>query len=229
MATTDPLAPFQWLNASESQADPLGVIFSVGFFRNLDPSEVVRRFSNGDDSGQESDFEELNDRMVEFLGKTVGADGGGHVGVFRAGAWSVAIEPDGWSMTDHKTLGELSRDCEVLAITHHEYAEDSLAYAIDGTIVTGYKPLDCPHLRHGSEPDRLNGFMRELGMPLDMRDDEHDCDDEYESDWEDDTDYLSAVPRAFALAAKVTGVSFTADMLDQPLLIGPIAYRYTTA
>ncbi|MEV6279974.1 hypothetical protein [Nocardia sp. NPDC051832] len=81
MATTDPLAPFQWLNASESQAGPLGVIFSVGFFRNLDPSEVVRRFSNGGAAGQESDFEELNDS-----GKTGGGEGGGYVGVFRAGA-----------------------------------------------------------------------------------------------------------------------------------------------
>ncbi|MFI9504611.1 hypothetical protein [Nocardia sp. NPDC052566] len=81
MAATDPLTPFQWLNAAESQADPLGEISSVGFFRNLEPSEVVRR--------------------------------------------------------------------------------------------------------------------------------------------------CTPVPRAFALAAKVTGVSFTADMLDRPLLIGPIAYRWS--
>ncbi len=226
MATTDPLAPLQWLNASESQADPLGEIFSVGFFRNLDPSEVVRRFSKGDDSGQESDFEELNDRMVEFLGKTGGVHGGGHVGVFRAGAWSVAIEPVGWWMTDRKTLAELSRDCEVLAITIHGYAEHSLEYAIDGTIVTGHR-LEYPHIRWGCDPDRLNDYMRELGMELDMTDDDYVYDaDEDESDsdaW--DISYSAVVPRAFALAAKVTGVSFTADMLDQPLLIGPIAYR----
>ncbi|MFD6162895.1 hypothetical protein ACFWF7_41355 [Nocardia sp. NPDC060256] len=37
----------------------------------------------------------------------------------------------------------------------------------------------------------------------------------------------TGVPRAFALAAKVTGVSCTADVLDQPLLIGPIAYRWS--
>ncbi|AFU00627.1 hypothetical protein AW168_01920 [Nocardia brasiliensis] len=29
------------------------------------------------------------------------------------------------------------------------------------------------------------------------------------------------------LAAKVTGVSFTAGMLDQPLLIGPVACRWS--
>lgn len=228
MKTTDPLAPFQWLNASESQAGPLGVIFSVALFRNLDPPEVVRRFSNGGAAGQESDFEELNDRMVEFLGKTGGGEGGGYVGVFRAGAWSVAIEPCGWWVTDHKTLAELSRDCEVLAITRHDYAVHSLEYAIGGTIVTGHR-LWYPHIRWGSEPDRLNDYMRELGMELDMTDDGYiyDADeDEPESNsdaW--DISLSTGVPRAFALAAKVTGVSFTADMLDQPLLIGPIAHR----
>lgn len=204
------------------------MIFSIAFFRNLEPAAVVRRFSNGADSGQESDFEELNDRIVEFLGKTGGASGGGHVGVFRAGAWSVAIEPYGWSMTDHKTLAELSRDCEVLAITRHDYALHSLEYAIGGTIVTGHR-LWYPHIRWGSDPDRLNDYMRELGMELDMTDDDYiyDADeDEPESNsdaW--DINLSTGVPRAFALAAKVTGVSFTADMLDQPLLIGPIAHR----
>ncbi|MEV6771779.1 DUF6461 domain-containing protein [Nocardia sp. NPDC051030] len=217
MATTDPLAPFQWLNASESQAGPLGVIFSIAFFRNLEPAAVVRRFSNGADSGQESDFEELSD---------------GHVGVFRAGAWSVAIAPYGWWMTDDKMLAELSRHCEVLAITRHDYAVHSLAYAIDGKIVTGHR-LWYPHIRWGCDPDRLNDYMRELGMELDMTDDDYiyDADeDEPESDsdaW--DISVSTGVPRAFALAAKVTGVSFTADMLDQPLLIGPVDHRWAPA
>ncbi|MEV0251894.1 DUF6461 domain-containing protein [Nocardia sp. NPDC050712] len=226
MATTDPLAPFQWLNASESQAGPLGVIFSIAFVRNLDPSEVVRRFSNGNDSGQESDFEELKDRIVEFT--SGGGDGGGHVGVFRAGEWSVAIEPYGWWMTDHKTLAELSRDCEVLAITRHDYAVHSLEYAVDGTIVTGHR-LWYPHIRWGCDPDRLNDYMRELGMELDMTDDDYiyDADEDEPESHADawDISVSTGVPRAFALAAKVTGVSFTADMLDQPLFIGPIAHR----
>ncbi|MEV6279975.1 DUF6461 domain-containing protein [Nocardia sp. NPDC051832] len=140
----------------------------------------------------------------------------------------MAIEPCGWSVTDHKTLAELSADCEVLAITRHDYAVHSLEYAIDGTIVTGHR-LWYPHIRWGSEPDRLNDYMRELGMELDMTDDDYiyDADeDEPESNsdaW--DINLSTGVPRAFALAAKVTGVSFTADMLDQPLLIGPIAHR----
>ena len=33
----------------------------------------------------------------------------------------------------------------------------------------------------------------------------------------------TAVPRGFALAAKVTGVPFTPDMLGRSMLVGPIA------
>ncbi|XVQ88275.1 hypothetical protein ACQP2K_12900 [Microbispora siamensis] len=57
----------QCLNAPEDQAGggPLGVIFSVAFFRGLDPAEVVRRFSRGEDSGRESDFAELDDKVYE--------------------------------------------------------------------------------------------------------------------------------------------------------------------
>lgn len=216
MTTTDPLAPFQWLNVSKGYGR-LGAIFSVAFFRGPDPVEVVRRFSRGEDSGQESDFEELDDKACEYV-STDGGEGG-HVGVFQAGEWCVAVEPYGWMVTDHEVVTELSRGCEVLAVTRHDYAaEHSLEYAIDGTIVTGY-PLRRPYARYGSDPDRLNGLMRELGM----RPEEPEDEAAWEAAWEDD--HRAAVPRGFALAAKVTGVPFTADMLDRPMLVGSIAER----
>lgn len=218
MTASDPLAPFQWLNVSESSGGgALGVIFSVAFFRGLDPAEVVRRFSRGADSGQESDFDGLDDRAYEFLNETDGGEGGGHVGVFQAGEWCVAIEPHGWMVTLREVVTELSWGCEVLAVTRHDYAaEHSFAYAIDGTIVTGYR-LRHPYERSGSDPDRLNGFMRELGMGLDKPEDEA----AWDATWEDNHD--TAVPRGFALAAKVTGVPFRPDMLGRPMLVGPIA------
>ncbi|GAA2793894.1 DUF6461 domain-containing protein [Nonomuraea dietziae] len=117
--------------------------------------------------------------------------------------------------TDHEVVSRLSRGCEVLAVTRHDYAaEHSFEYAIDGARVTGY-PLRHPYERYGSDPDRLNGFMRELGMVLDKPEDD--------ATWEDN--YDNAVPRGFALAAKVTGVSFTPDMLGRPMLVGPIKER----
>ncbi|MEU7913038.1 DUF6461 domain-containing protein [Microbispora bryophytorum] len=212
MTTTDPLAPFRWLNVSESEGGGrLSVIFSVAFFRGFDPAEVVRRFSRGEDSGQESDFAGLDGKAYEFVEETDGGDGGGHVGVFQAGEWCVAIEPFGWMVTLHEVLPRLSRGCEVVAVTRHDYAEHSFEYAIDGTIVTGYQ-LGYPYERYGSDPDRLNGFMRDLGMGLDRP--------ESEADWEDN--HHTAVPRGFALAARITGVPFTQDMLGRPMLVGPI-------
>ncbi|WP_460352795.1 DUF6461 domain-containing protein [Actinoallomurus acanthiterrae] len=220
MTATDLLAPFQWLNVPESEGGGrLDVIFSVAFFRGLDPAEVVRRFSLGEDSGQESDFGALNEKAGEFVNETAGGDGGGYVGVFQAGEWCVAIEPCGWMVTLHEVVTKLSRGCEVLAVTRHDYAaEHSFEYAIDGTIVTGYR-LRHPYERYGSDPDRLNGFMLELGMGLD----EPENDAARDAAWEDN--YDTAVPRGFALAAKVTGVPFTPDMLGRPMLVGPIELR----
>ncbi|MEV4538937.1 DUF6461 domain-containing protein [Asanoa sp. NPDC049518] len=218
MTTTDPLAPFQWLNASEP-GGPLGVIFSVAFFSGLDAAEVVRRFSRGAGSGQASDFGELNAKAEEFVNKTGGGNGGGYVGVFQTGRWCVAIEPYGWMTTVHEVVTGLSRGCEVLAVTRHDYAaEHSFEYAIDGTIVTGYR-LRHPYERYGSNRDRLNSFMRELGMGVDKPEDQ----DAWDAAWDDN--YSTAVPRGFALAAKVTGVSFTPDMLGRPMLVGPIVER----
>lgn len=138
------------------------------------------------------------------------------MGVFQAGEWCVAIEPYGWWITDHQVAARLSRGCEVLAVTRHDYAaEHSFEYAIDGAIVMGYR-LRHPYQRYGSAPDRLNGFMQELGMGLDKPQD----DAAWHAAWDDN--YDTAVPRGFALAAKVTGVSLTPDMLDRPMIVGPI-------
>ncbi|MGW3894528.1 DUF6461 domain-containing protein [Micromonospora profundi] len=217
MTTTDPLAPFQWLNVSDG--GPLGAIFSVAFFHRLDPAEVVYRFSRGENSGEASDFSGLDDKAQKFVNETRGGDGGGYVGVFQAGKWCVVIEPYGWMTTLHEVVTKLSRGCEVLAVTRHDYAaEHSFEYAIDGRIVTGYR-LGHPYERYGSDPDRLTDFMRELGMGLDEPQDQA----AWATAWEDN--YSTAVPRGFALAAKVTGVSFAPDMLDRPMLVAPFVER----
>jgi hypothetical protein len=74
MTATDLLAPFQWLSVSENDGGGrLGVIFSVALFRGLGPVEVVRRFSRGEDSGQESDFGGL-DETITFSAVTAPAE-----------------------------------------------------------------------------------------------------------------------------------------------------------
>ncbi|MGV9680826.1 DUF6461 domain-containing protein [Nocardia sp. NPDC003482] len=225
MTTSDPWAPFQWVhNDHNSGGRWLGDIFTVSFFRGLDPSEVVRRFSRGEDRGREGGFDELWTQTMESYEKTGRGSGGVTVGVVQVGEWSVAIELLGWMATLTHVLTELSPGCEVLGITHHEYADDRLAYAIDGTLVTGCN-LACTHLRHGSEPDRLNEFMREVGMTVDVQDDEPDYFDEDYWESEEDIDYTIVVPKAFALAANLTRVRFTPELLDRPMLIGSVAFR----
>ncbi|MGW0252745.1 DUF6461 domain-containing protein [Nocardia goodfellowii] len=223
MATSGPLALFYWLNADDGNDCRLGEIFTVSFFHGLDPSEVVRRFSRGEDHGRESAFDELMEQASESSSRTTE---GRAVGAWQAGEWSVAIEPFGWMATLPDVLAELSRDCEVVAITHHAYAEDSFVYAIDGRLVTGYSPLHCPHIRYGSEPDRLYGVMRELGMALDREEEERDWDGEDDGD-DDDVDFFAALPGAFAVAAQLTGVRFAPEMLDRAMLVGPVAFRWS--
>ncbi|WP_232534889.1 hypothetical protein [Nocardia terpenica] len=59
-------------------------------------------------------------------------------------------------------------------------------------------------------------------MTVDMRDDENDRDDE---DDRAESDYFSALPSAFALAAKLTRVRFIPEILDRAMLVGPVTYR----
>lgn len=145
MTAVAALTPFRWLSVSEERGgSALGFIFSVAFFRGLTPAEVVRRFTG--DAGLRTGYDGLNERVQEFLDATDGGDGGGYVGVVAAGGWSVAIEPYGWTVTLPETVTELSRGCEMLAITRHDYAAHALQYAIDGTSVTGV-PFTEDYLR----------------------------------------------------------------------------------
>ncbi|WP_143653080.1 hypothetical protein [Streptosporangium subroseum] len=93
MTTTEPLAPFQWLDVCESRGDELlGAIFSMPFFRGLDPAELMRRFSRS----QESDIGELDGKICAFVHKRDDEADGSHVSVFQVGEWYVTIEPRGW-------------------------------------------------------------------------------------------------------------------------------------
>jgi Family of unknown function (DUF6461) len=103
----------------------------------------------------------------------------------------------------------------VAAVGRHDYAEDSFVYAVDGKIVTSFTP-HLPSTRWGSDPDRINEFMRETGLPPEKLDEEAG-----EATWDDM--YTNRISRAFLLAAKITDVVFTPSILDGPLLVGAIS------
>jgi hypothetical protein len=208
--TTDFLAPFRWL---QGQDCPLDEIYSVAFIRGRDPVEVLRRFGSG--RGREMSFAELTSEVNDFVMGTGGGDGGGHVGVVAAGDWCVAVEPWGWSAVMDERLTRLSAGSEVVAVTRHDYADDHFAYAVDGSVITTFGPI-TPDDRYGADKDRLNHLMREVGLPTDET-----ADDEWEVRYDDLAQH--GLARAFALAARLTGVTFTAGLLDGPLLAGPIA------
>lgn len=214
--TTDILAPYLWLQGPDgSPQNPLGDIYCVSFFRELDPVEVLRRFGCKEASGREVTFRELNEEVSEFVQETDGGQGGGYVGVVKVGNWSVAIELWGWCATSWETAAMLSGGCEMVAVGRHDYAEDSFVYAVDGIVVTGFNPRS-PCDRHGSDADRLNELMRAAGLPPEEPEDGA----KGEELWDDLLEH--GLARVFALAARITGVSLTPNLLDGPLLIGAI-------
>ncbi|MEV6160247.1 DUF6461 domain-containing protein [Nonomuraea sp. NPDC052129] len=214
--TTDLLAPYRWLQGPDgSPQNPLGDIYCVSFFRELDPVEVLRRFGSKEASGREMTFRELDEEVFEFVEETGGGQGGGYVGVVKVGTWSVAIELWGWCATSWETATMLSRGCEMVAVGRHDYAEDSFFYAVDGTVVTNFIP-SWPCDRHGSDANRLNELMRAVGLPPQEPED----DAKGEEVWDDLSEH--GLARVFALAARITGVSLTPNLLDGPLLVSAI-------
>ncbi|WP_280180251.1 DUF6461 domain-containing protein, partial [Nocardia farcinica] len=116
MTTSDPVAPFEWLLTHDGRRCPLDEIYTVAFFRGLDPSEVVRRYSRGEDHGQEASFDELMEQAAENS-SLPGRSGGGTVGVVRVGEWSVAQEAEGGFATQDDLKGDMLRGFLVVGVT----------------------------------------------------------------------------------------------------------------
>nr|WP_280496304.1 DUF6461 domain-containing protein [Nocardia farcinica] len=115
MTTSDPVAPFEWLLTHDGRRCPLDEIYTVAFFRGLDPSEVVRRYSRGEDHGQEASFDELMEQAAENS-SLPGRSGGGTVGVVRVGEWSVGKETGGGFAPRARELGRIWRGCVVVGL-----------------------------------------------------------------------------------------------------------------
>ncbi|MFI6742754.1 DUF6461 domain-containing protein [Nonomuraea sp. NPDC050451] len=125
------------------------------------------------------------------------------------------MEPCGWSGTDDPTLSRLSVGTDVVSVLRHDYACDYFHYAADGIVITAFDPT-APEHRSGADTDRLAGLMREFGLPL-----EASSDDDWDQQYGDLSEH--GLARMFAMAARLTDVTFTADLLNGPLLVGAIA------
>ncbi len=124
--------------------------------------------------------------------------------VARLGEWVVVLESYGWRTLDDAFLAALSRGGEAVTVMRHDYAASHyFGHAVDGDVRTAFPP-NRPKDRTGSAPDALLDDMRDLGLNP-----------------ETEENYLGGmVAPALALASRVTGVVFTADLFQDPLYGG---------
>lgn len=71
-----------------------------------------------------------------------------------------------WLLRARSVPRRLTTTAEGVEVTWTAKPTEDFAYWANGTLVTGFEPYR-PGDRHGSEPDRFLGEMRQLGMVAD--------------------------------------------------------------
>jgi hypothetical protein len=98
----------------------------------------------------------------------------------------------------------LSQGTEMARVITGITMDEHFVYSVDGVVITGFEPF-FPSDRDGSDPDRLLGHMRDLGMPLDG-----------------EADTRTSAALAIALAARATGVTLTSTHYAEEPVVGSI-------
>jgi Family of unknown function (DUF6461) len=179
----------------------LGDIFCLTFVKDVGETEALGRL--GALPG------ELRPRTLDEATEASGSFEAGYpefAFALNLGDWTVLIEPDGFQGGLAGPLAALSRGTEAVSVQRHDYADHGFSYAVDGTLVTGFEPT-WPDQRWGSEPDRLLGRMRAVGLDPDAEEDDH---------------VPSAYVPALLLAGLITGAVPHADALGRELPSAPI-------
>lgn len=192
-------ADVDWL----ANGHDLGHIWCLTFVRGLSEIDVLRRMGAEERSIRPLTYEELFDEGLFPDTVLVG----------RSGAWIVIIEESGWEALE--ALEALSVGTEAVSVLRHDYAEDDFGYAVDGELITSFNPM-IPAWRSGSDPDRLVDLMRDVGFePAHTPGDEDDREVRHPT-----------VDGALLLAARLTGVMLTQDVVNGPLIGGdPAVHR----
>jgi hypothetical protein len=187
-------ADYAWFD--EKYGDSLCVSgFCLTFVRDLSPEEAFRRLG--------VTAEQVDDPDEPFTDHQISAH--------PAFGGTVLLEENGYAGTMTEVTRRLSPGTAMAAVFLNVNAHQQFVYAADGHLITGFEP-DGPDARWGADPDRLLGFMRDLGMPTDEADLDEDDDD--------------PILTAFALAERATGVRVTADHLLRPALVGSAGHLY---
>ncbi|MFG2072387.1 DUF6461 domain-containing protein [Nonomuraea maritima] len=175
----------------EWEDNRLGGIYTVVFVRGLDEREVLRRIGAADE-----DIRIITDEDYSQ------PEGPEIITVRRIEDWTIAVEDYGWRASHREALCPLSLDGgQAVAVMRHDYAaRHRLAYAENGEYLTDINPA-FPIEREGADPDRLNRYLRELGI-------DPAADDRIDN----------AIPAALAIAGRITGVVITPEVLRRPVL-----------
>ncbi|MEV4159808.1 DUF6461 domain-containing protein [Nonomuraea dietziae] len=187
----------------------LGDLWCLTFVQGIEEAEALRRMGAGEATIRPLSYRELMDEGL--FPDTVLAG--------RLGDWVVLIEVYGWQATELDVLRALSAGTEVVSVLRHDYATDDFAYAVDGEWVTSFNP-GIPAWRYGSDPDRLVDAMRDVGF-----DPGYAPGDEDEDGNEDMGVDHPRVDGALLLAARLTGVVLSQEVLNGPLLGGVVNTR----
>ncbi|WP_433223034.1 DUF6461 domain-containing protein [Dactylosporangium sp. CS-047395] len=86
----------------------------------------------------------------------------GYVAVTQAGEWAMVVEPNGFGCTGGEWLRAL--DAEVFSFFAGEYSDPQFVWARRGEILVSFDPGYPDEQRWGSEPNRLDATLRELGF-----------------------------------------------------------------
>ncbi|MFI7152098.1 DUF6461 domain-containing protein [Nonomuraea sp. NPDC050022] len=160
---------------------PLGPVYGITFVRDLDEREVLHRLGAAD-----QDVRLVSDEEVARHQEAEGPEE--IITVARIEDWTVAA-CKGRRGSRRELVKALSvGGGEAIAVQRDRGAHDRFIYAMDGQVVTSFAP-SRPFDRQGSDPDRLNGHLRMLGI-----------------DPAGDDIVDNAVPAALALASRISGV-----------------------
>ncbi|WP_409468858.1 DUF6461 domain-containing protein [Streptomyces sp. HC307] len=136
-------------------------IHTLTFAKGLPPTELLTRMGIDPDTLALRDSTELADDFGDTLLDedepvvTTGTDG----------AWTWAWEQGGSHGLDERVLSTVSQGTETVALYHNDKPMHWFKYAVDGDIIVDFHTLQ-PIEPTGLDPQRLDEFMRPLGLTL---------------------------------------------------------------
>ncbi|WP_189135467.1 DUF6461 domain-containing protein [Wenjunlia tyrosinilytica] len=131
--------------------------FCVTFARDVEPDELLVRMGGDPGAAVSLSAAEAETRELED------EDAGPIVRVGSYPGWAFAVEIWGAHGTRDEVVRAVSAKTEAVVLLRNANAVKRFVHAQDGVIVCSFD-VDLPHLRTGSDPDRLLPHMERVGL-----------------------------------------------------------------